>query len=231
MLEQLDTIIREYPDFIRASYLAGHICAADGQHLRKAEQYYKQAIYSMHTLYPDDAEESFLWYRLGRYFEKKRKDLEKAEICYTESYNRDTMWFRVLFKMALFKKRHQREIETIDLCNQIIAAILNGYDMEELTPKKQIYSFKCFRLMGEVFSELGRYDLAERSYLRAIQLSETDNNYYNDLLSAASGYKCFNEVLYACMPKQPVYRQLIHCAMGMADVGKAENYNLQMKNS
>lgn len=170
MLKDLDTIIREHPDFIRASYLKGHICAADGQHLREAELYYKQAVYSMHNLYPNDAEESFLWYQLGRYYEKKRKDLDKAEICYTESYNRDTKWFRVLFKMALIKKRHHKEIETIDLCNQIIAAILNGYEG-------------------------------------------------------------FNEVLSACMPKQPVYRQLIYCAMGMADNGSAEEYNLQMKKS
>lgn len=231
MLKHLDTVMRKQPDFIRAAYLKGHICAADGQYIREAELYYKQAIYSMHTLYPDDAEESFLWYQLGRYYEKKRKDLDKAEICYTESYNRNKKWFRILFKIALFKKRHHNEIETIDLCNQIIAAILNGYKMNELTPKKQIYSFKCFRLLGDAFSDIGRYDLAEISYQRAIQLSEAGNNYYHDLLTKEKGYKCFNEVLSACMPRQPVYRQLVHCAMGMADSDSAENYNIQMKKS
>lgn len=228
MLNSLDSLLKSYPDFIRASYLRAHICAADSQYLREAELYYKQAIYSMHTLYSDDADESFLRYQLGRYFEKKRTDIEKAETFYMESYKYDGKWYRILFKIALFKKRHHQEFDTIDLCNQIIVTVLNGYQMKELPPKEQIYIYKCFRLLGDTFSQIRRYDLAEKSYNNAILISEAGCNFYDDLHTIENKYECFNEVLSACMPKQPIYRRLVHCAMGMSDDAEAEKYYSQM---
>lgn len=213
MLEQLQTIIKEEPEFIRAYYLYGHICAGERKTLWAAQEYYEKAIRILDESDPENLDRNFLYYQMGRYFEKKRKRIEQAVFCYEQAHACEPKEFRTLFKLAVAAKNEGAYRKAVDICNEIIRIILNGYVMKKLMPKEQIYVYKCFRLMGDTFYIQEQYDLAATCYRNVLSLIRTENEFYEKLhLYAGENYRCFEEVLKACMPKKPILSKLTRCA-------------------
>ncbi len=225
MLKRIDKLLKEEPDFVRGSYLRGHICVADQQYSMEAEGCYIHAIYVMLTKYMNCEDAAFLYYQLGRYYEKQRKSLEDAEFCYEKANTLEQDSYRILYKKALMSRRHDNIQEAIVFCEQILDVLGKKYGKDNLSAKQQIYQYKCYRLLGDLHLKSEEYTSAESAYKRALKISETENNFYGKLGKAG----CFERVFFMCMPKQPLYRELVRCALQYGDDEAARDYLEKMK--
>ena len=179
----------------------------------------------MLTKYMNCEDAAFLYYQLGRYYEKQRKSLEDAEFCYEKANTLEQDSYRILYKKALMSRRHDNIQEAIVFCEQILDVLGKKYGKDNLSAKQQIYQYKCYRLLGDLHLKSEEYTSAESAYKRALKISETENNFYGKLGKAG----CFERVFFMCMPKQPLYRELVRCALQYGDDEAARDYLEKMK--
>ena len=82
LLQNYREIVRRDGGLIRQYYLAGSIGEVDKKYLWEAEDYFERAIGRLKRKAEDIEVLDFLYYRMGRYYEKVRKNLKRAEEYY-----------------------------------------------------------------------------------------------------------------------------------------------------
>ena len=225
MLDEVECLRRQNPDFIRINYLGAKICVADSRYLADGEMYYGYAIEKVKELHSDAPVEDFLYYQVGKYFEKLRGDLKRAKKYYDLACQCNLRAYRSLYKIAQAYKADGETEEAIAKLNQIIELLLNGYQMHMVMPKQQIYLYKCFVLLGDIYFQDRVFDLAQICYQRAVEMSKAGSDFYNVLIpSADKKADCFSSVFSTCLPIQPVYMKLIGCFAQYRDYASIENY-------
>ncbi len=230
MLRQANGILQREPAFIRVAYLAGSICRADTKYLRDAENYFLLAIENLKITKKAYRENGFLYYRLGEFYELARSNRKKAGECYYTACRYDKQAYGALYKIALYKTTDERVAQ----CNELIHILLNGYGMDEIMPKQQIYGYKSLVLLGDTYFELGEYLMAVQSYENAKRILETKSNFYkifenNEDCTEEVMKDCFAKVVEACMPIQPLLYKIVRCASKYGDKELVDCCYEQMK--
>lgn len=213
LIKQFKTLYYKKNNFIRSYYLMGEICEADVRYLWRAEKYFCVALELLSEKNVEKVLESFIYYRFGRYFEKFRKNIERAYLYYEEALKCDPCSYRARYKIAKHRERLGEFNETILMANDIIWLLLNGYSMQELMPKQQIYVYKSFVLLGDTYKQQERYGAATQCYENAKKISCTISRFY--LLFSEEAFKKIAEL---CMPIQPIYYKMIGCAFQYGDM-------------
>lgn len=211
-------ILREYseeirekaPDLIRLDYLTGFICIQDNRYLGDGEGYFMNALQKAIKMNVPEELRDFLYYQLGRFCEKIRKDINLANFLYNKAYSED----RFPFSRALYKiiKRQEREEDwngVADYSNKMIELVLNGYDWKMLMPREQLYMYKTYMLLGLAFYKLERYNLAILSYENAVKMAEISLNYNEDVIRM--GYGSFLKMAEISISKRRAYLKIIEC--------------------
>lgn len=209
MMEQAKKIQGEKPDFIRIYYLLASICAKDNRYYSMICPFLRQAILEIKEKNGDSRVLSFLYYQMGRYYEKREKDLVKAKEQYDLSFQLDPSYYRVLYKEAHLLKLKEQKEEAFSFANRLNQMILNGYEPKKLMPKQQIYAYKCLMTEGELMFAMQKYDLAETKYKKAIDVAEADSVFFD--LFSEEDRECFRNIMKLGMPVGMAKSQLRRC--------------------
>ena len=214
LLKQSKRLRSDYPDRIRIDYLQATICETDSLFLWDAEAYYLKAILKFEKKYPIKKSGYFLYYKLGKYYEKKRKNIEKAEIYYRLAVQYNPTEFRSLYKIGKIEEQKRHYNAAAKAANDIIKNVLNGYELFQLMPKQQIYIYKSYVLLGDIFSRRGFYTHAIVGYKRALKVSNITSLFFQvcERDNADPKNNIFGDAIKSCMPKQAVYRKMINVA-------------------
>lgn len=197
-------------DFVRLEYLTGFICIHDNRYLIDGETHFMYALQKAGKRQVPEELMDFLYYQLGRFCEKIRKNIELSDTIYEKAYSETRVpFFRALYKKIKEQERKENWNNMIDLCNEMIKVVLNGYKREELMPKEQLYIYKTYMMLGLAFYKLGEFDLAILSYRNAIEMAEVSLNYNKEL--GCMGYESFVEMAEVSMPRRYAYLKLIEC--------------------
>ncbi len=197
-------------DFVRLEYLTGFICIHDNRYLIDGETYFMYALQKAEKRQVPEELMDFLYYQLGRFCEKIRKNVELSDAIYTKAYSETRVpFFRVLYKKIKERERKEDWNSVINLCNEMIRLILNGYKREELMPKEQLYIYKTYMMLGLAFYKLGKFNLSIMSYKNAVEMAETSLDYNKELKRL--GYGSFVELEEISMPRRYAYLKMIEC--------------------
>lgn len=228
MLERTDYIRKKAPNMIRLYYLGGNICSLDNLYLANADSFYMTAITKTKRMKVSSDMLGFLYYQLGAYYERKYQNVEVALEAYRLAYDNDENMMRALYKLAQNDFKNGDYEKTVNKANAIIRFLLNGNPMKDAMPGQQLYAYKSFVLMGDAYSELGDYDLSEKCYQRALEISDKVSKFYDEYDSRG----IFRSIQKMCMPIQPLYFKLINCASEYKNMDQAaryyENFRKQM---
>ncbi len=228
LIEQIEEIREKNPDFVRMEYLAGSICKREKRYWDNAAGYYKRAVLKFEKRKEMEPKWiGFIYYQLGRFYESKLNDLKLANSFYEKSVQRKT-YYRPIFKL-LRQAEREGDVENVKkYANQLIAQLLNGYEISSVMPKERIYAFKNFYVFGRFYFEREEYDLARQCYERAKQVSEGDCDFYKAFLPEEN--RCFFQIFKSCMPVQPVLSRLKDCYSKLGRIADAERCWEEQKN-
>lgn len=219
LLNQINKLASEYPDNIRIKYLQATICETDNLFLWDAEVYYVNAIFKFERKYPEIKKMGyFLYYKLGKYYEKKRKNIEKAETYYQKAVDCNSKEFRSLYKIGKIEEKKKNYIKAMEAANNIIKNVLNGYEIQNLMPKQQIYIYKSYVLLGDIFSNQGFYSHATLAYKRALKIPDNISFFFNTFDECNEDSKNLKDIIKSCMNKQAVYRKMINVAAKISNM-------------
>ncbi len=229
MLEWLEELKKEY-SFIKIDYLAGRMCSADIGHYWETKGYFNRAVNEFQKKYSEIEIGDFLFHGFGNDYENKKKDLKEARKWYELAYKVNPFSYKALYKVAKKHMANGNYNQAVNEFNQIIHMLLNGYKALQLTPKQQLYIYKAYVGLGDIFYDEERYNLASRAYERAIYISDTISQFYNMVrLCNDDMREIYRKVLKACMPTQPIYFTLIKCASNYNDMERVDNYYERLK--
>lgn len=149
--------------------LAGYIAEQDSGLRSDALRYYKKAAQK------DKGYDSYLYYRLGKYYESRSGGREDPIIYYQKSYEVDPGNYRAWYKIAFLKEFRQE----YDECKRIYNAIISRFSKIEsancFQPMEYEYILKCYL----------RMILLERKHLKnlpaAIDLVKKSLTYYQEI--------------------------------------------------
>lgn len=231
MLNCLAELGQKY-SFIKINYLAGRLCSADTGHYWETEGYFIRAVNQLQEKNSETDIGDFLFYAFGNDYEKQKKNIKEADKWYELAYERNPFSYGALYKVAKKHMANGNNKQAIDEFNQIIHILLNGYEASQLMPKQQLYIYKSYVMLGDIFFDEEKYNLASRAYERAIYISDTVSRFYGQIrLHHADMRDIYKKVLKACMPTQQIYFKLIKCASNYNDIDRAERYYAELRKS
>ena len=222
ILKEIMQIRKNFPDYIRIEFLEARVSQTDNRFLWDAEVHYLICKEKFKKKYGESRMGDFLYYKLGKYYEKKLKDYKKAEDYYRQAYECNPRAYRALFKIAKAEEQRANYENAVTYANEIIRIVLNGFTMDQLMPRRQIYIYKTFVLLGDTFIHLQHYISAVEAYRRALEVSGTRSCFYQT--ETETFHKKMRSIIKACMPKQPVYLKLISVASKLGNTELIEKY-------
>lgn len=228
MLKLLWELGRKF-SFVKINYLAGRLCSADTGYYWQTEGYFIRAVNQLQEKYPGTDIGDFLFYEFGNDYEKQKKDIREADKWYELAYERNPFSYRALYKVAKKHMENGDNKQAVDEFNQIIHILLNGYRASQLMPKQQLYIYKSYVMLGDIFFDEEKYNLASKAYERAIYISDTISRFYGQVGSDMRDI--YTKVLKACMPTQPIHFKLIKCASNFNDIDRTEKYYEELRKS
>jgi tetratricopeptide (TPR) repeat protein len=158
LYRKLRTLIGRYPRFLSAHlYMAGlsrYLPVEEEQE----EGYYLQILKSIPR---ERSYYAFLWYRLGRFYEKKHRDYHAALRYYRIATMVEPRYYQALFKLGYYAATDGRFKEAEELLIQTINSVFGGrkketdeYDKhsgwENLSLKETQYVFKAYIMLAKV---------------------------------------------------------------------------------
>lgn len=211
----------QYPGTIRLDYLIGSFCKRDRRYLMESEISFLSSVKKAEKNNMPQDIKNFLYYHLGRFFEKDRADIFLADRYYRRAYDTAGVpFFRVLYKVAKEREREKKWDDVVALANDLIRLLLNGYDMDMVMPKHQLYIYKSYMILGNAFFKMEKYDLAILAYNMALKIAETELLF--DEGKRKTKYKCFMQMGALSMPKKQICLKLIECYSKFGDIQAIE---------
>lgn len=228
LIEQIEEIRKNNPDFVRLEYLAGSICKREKKYWNNAESYYWRAVSKFEKRNEMELKWiSFIYYQIGRFYENKLGDLELANSFYEKAVQRKT-YYRPIFKL-LRRAERQHDVENVKkYATQLIEQLINGYKISSVMPKERIYAYKCLNLLGGFYFGQEEYNLARTCYEQARKVSEEKSDFYKAF--APENNECFLQIFKSSMPVQPVLLQLMTCYSRLNRIADAEQCWEERKN-
>lgn len=208
MLSQVEKLREKRPDFIRLAYLAGNICIKNPRFLGIVPRYMRVAIKLMEQRYGRIRSLDFLYYQLGRYYEKAMEDISTAEKYYNKANSANPSYYRALYKMVCRADREGHPETAAAYAVPLLQILINDYDLQNLMPKQQVYSFKSMSLYGKLMFALEKYDVAERYFNRALEISNAVSRFYDYF---PGNQEVFKNVQRQGMPQEQIAVELNRC--------------------
>lgn len=180
LIQMLKQIVADDPEFMTAYLLLACCCKNLPVTNRTEEQCYLQILNSV----PGNKKRyAFIWYRIGRFYEKKYRDLEKAIDYYRRAVQTDSRFYQAMFKLGYFAAADGRFIDAEAWLNSAIQAIFCGRSTEpdpdgtyknwlSLSLKDSQYAYKTYVLLAKISINNTR-EYSARSFIGRASLAAT----------------------------------------------------------
>jgi tetratricopeptide (TPR) repeat protein len=172
LYRKLQRLISKYPRFLSA-----HLYMADLSRYLQVEGEQEESCYlKILKLIPrEKSYYAFLWYRLGHFYEKKRRDYHSALHYYRTAATIAPSYYQALFKLGYYAAVERRFEEAANLLKKTIAAIFHrrsveideckGFSIwEDLSLKETQYVFKSYIMLAKVAINSNR-EYSARAYI------------------------------------------------------------------
>lgn len=180
LIQMLKQIVADDPQFMTAYLLLACCCKNLPVTNRTEEQCYLQILNSV----PGNKKRyAFIWYRIGRFYEKKYRDLEQAIEYYRRAVQTDPRFYQAMFKLGYFAAADGRFTEAETWLNGTIQAIFCGRSTEPdldgtyknwlaLSLKDSQYAYKTYVLLAKMSISSAR-EYSARSFIGRASLAAT----------------------------------------------------------
>lgn len=184
VLNYIRNNMAQYFNFSNFNLLMGMLCEIDIQYQIDAGKYYKFALESVKS----KAYGSFCYYKLGRYYEKTKRDWEKAIEYYQKAHILNGKSYRVLYKIAIYYEEIQKDPQRALLYYRRICEILKEKEEKNYLQEKEYeYLYKTFFRIAEILRKARQYPEAVEYYRRIIELNQkldSPNQLYEEIYGA-----------------------------------------------
>lgn len=195
-------------EYYNVYVLNGFLCDIDIRYHADVPFYYQKALDKI----AGKPYASYVYYRLGRYYEKSLQDMKKALEQYRMAYEANNRHYRSIYKIALACKE-ERDYEGACAWYKRIEDIL--YKKKEknyLQPIEYEYLFKTFSNMGDIYKMyLSSFYRAAECFEKGIEVVENLDNGKNDFFDSMYGEDCseYRKNTLKRLNKKKLYRELI----------------------
>ena len=165
-MQALDKALTLDSTFANVYVLKGFLNEIDPRYKNNCGSYYQKAIKEI----GERPYTSYLYYRLGRFYEKVKKDWNQAEIYYRKSIEMNQDTYRAIYKIMLIERKEKKYIEAIESCKRIRNILYEKSSNNYLQRKEYEYLIKAYHNEWVIY---GKYLHDERKASQA--LSERDN--------------------------------------------------------
>lgn len=228
MLDSANKLRKEFSEWICISYLCAKIYDSEAAKRPDISICYNMTHNVAEKNYPSH-EFAFYICEFGKFYKESLKEKVIAyEKLYPLALRHNDMYYKALYEVAKFDWGKKRYEECISKFNKIINVIFNKFSLNLIMPEEQIWGYKTFRDLGEVYYEMQIYDLAIRALEMALKISDTRSKLFY-ILNKKHELDCFEQVIKDSMPRQPIYLELISLATKMHDQRRIDKYNLKLK--
>lgn len=158
LLQNLHRLLDIAPQFVSAYLLMANIYRVSLWKVNAEEWCYQRIWRSIPESKKDYA---FIWYRNAYFYEKRKKDLDKALKCYQYAVQLNPDCYQARFKLGYYAAADTRFDEAEALLRKTIHSIFHGRstDPDEngtydnwlaLSPKESQYVYKCYILLAKI---------------------------------------------------------------------------------
>ena len=206
MIEDGMSFLKKYPWHARMRYLLARIYQLDPLYWMNVESYYEAAIKQVEEENESGDAAHFLYYQLGRFYEKARKRMVQADLCYEKAYQLCPLSYRALYKKIMKAQREERWQDVVKSTNQLLKLILNGYELKNVKPKQLIYAYKSYQILGDAYAKRMDYYSADECYQMALKISrlEPSEIRFYSFAKGDDNLKPFLSVFQTCVSEKPV---------------------------
>lgn len=159
-------ILRKAPEFYGAHAIRGFSMEVDDDYRIDSFVEMERATQKI----GDESFASYVYYRMGRYYEKIRHDLPKMIDYYKKAYEVDSHNYRAIHKLVVYTfmekqyegtvSKDERYKEAIRLLEKLRSILEGRKSMPSLQPVECAYLYKTYSNMGKAYIRLGEYDKA-----------------------------------------------------------------------
>lgn len=170
MIQEICAWAGKYPEYTAFWLQAALVADEDIDRLYEAEEYYWRQL-DEETDPEDWKYQGYTWYRLGRFYEKvKRNGFDRARECYHKAYRLSPYNYRFTYKMALVSElsdnRQQAVMYYEKILNQLQPYIQGNY----LTICKCEYAFKVAIKLMKLYKSQMQYRMARNMGELAVRI-------------------------------------------------------------
>lgn len=183
--KMIDTCLKitDYTEHFSSAYaLAASFCCCDASFRASVVPFYRKALEKneSHPAYIN------IYYQLGQYYEKTRKDLERATEVYEKAYSVLPGNYRVLFKKGASQLDEKKYSSAIKTYKQVIESLKCKREYQQLFPVEYEYLCKCYLLIGLIYDYHWSDELQGSVYYKeAIEVVEKElerSTFFGDFL-------------------------------------------------
>lgn len=154
----LEELLDRLPESISVLLLYARFCKYREDLYQMEKPIYR---YIQQLVPQNQAEYAFIWYRIGYYYEKVKKDKERALMYYQKAVHADPDFYQAVFKLGYFAALEHRYKEAEMLLNEVVKIMFHGNDMGPgqfdeytnwayLSLKDCQYAYKAYILLAKI---------------------------------------------------------------------------------
>ncbi len=153
VIEDIQKVLDKEPQFFAAYAVRGFVKEINEDYMVESVDDIKKAI----ALIGDKSYTSYLYYRIGRYYEKIRPNMDKKMIYYRKAVEADHHNFRAVYKLALNEQDHNHFTEAKELWEDILEILGIKWDLPSSQTVECAYLYKAYRKLGVLYNRTGHY--------------------------------------------------------------------------
>lgn len=182
ILSEILNYLQGHEECIELWSLCGLIADEDIRKVDESGRYYLQFIEKYKLYHHNVRFAGFVYYRLGRYYEKIRQDRNRALQCYQNAYDLAPDNYRFIYKVAWIKEIGGYYEQAVELYQKITLQLETYVNENYLTPCQCEYLFKVYVKLMQIYNRKQKqYVLARNMAENAKVLKEqvTDNKFFD----------------------------------------------------
>lgn len=179
LIWQALNLLKIAPQFISLYLLMACLCKSVANFDRAEEQYYLKIL---ETVPCDQKRYAHVWYRIGLFYERVRKDEKRAWQCYHRAYEADSQCYQALFKLGFFSAMDGSFNDADYYLDVMIQTVFHNRDAEDpegkypqweyLSLKDLQYVYKAYILRAKVAINSNR-EYSARAFIGKACLAAT----------------------------------------------------------
>lgn len=152
----IEKILKRDPEFYGAYAIRGFVMEMDEDYSIDSVKDIKSAI----SIIGEKSYTSYLYYRIGRYCERVRSNLDVKIDYYKKAVEMDSNNYRAICKLAEYAKKEQRYEDAAELWEKVLRILEERKALPSLQPIECAYLYRAYHELGKLYTKQGKYDEA-----------------------------------------------------------------------